>query len=164
MFKVHAKPQGGNKEARWEKGLWPGKRFASEEHIISNALGQIARCAAVRPHPELEYDSALFDALIGVPWDPAGRGDKDAPEVPVEEPQDPPRVAVLCAPEAEIPQARKMMITRDMLENEKMGFTQGCRKCTRIQAGDHSRLGLGHSDECREIFEARLAENPELAR
>ena len=98
-------------EARWEKGLWLGKRFASGEHIISNAQGQVARCAAVRPHPELEYDSAFFDALIGVPWGPAGRGDKDAPEVPVEEPRDLPRVAVLRAPEADIPQARKMMIT-----------------------------------------------------
>ena len=145
-------------EARWEKGL------ASEEHIISNAQGQVARCAAVRPHPELEYDSALFDALMGVPWDPAGRGDKDAPAVPVEEPQDLPHVAVPRAPEAEIPQARKMMITRDMLENEKIGFTHGCRTCTMLQVGDHYWPGLGHSDKCRERVEARLAENPELAR
>ena len=103
LFKVHSKVQGGNMEARWEKGLWLGMRFASEEHIVSNAQGQVARCAAVRPHPKLEYDSAFFDALVGVPWDTDGKGAKDAPE---ELPQDLPRVAVPHFQEAEIPQAR----------------------------------------------------------
>ena len=37
--------------ASWEKGMWFGKMFASDEHILSTSTGTVARSAAVKAHP-----------------------------------------------------------------------------------------------------------------
>ena len=80
LYKTSAKVQGGIMEPRWAKGLWLGKRFSTEEHVVATAEGVVIRSSAVRPHPELEYDSYLFDRLIGLPWDPTGKGEELSPE------------------------------------------------------------------------------------
>ena len=81
-------------EARWAKGLWLGKRFSTEEHVVATATGVVIRSGAVRPHPEMEYDSHLFDSLVGVPWDPTGEGGELSPEEVQEQVKDLPRVVI----------------------------------------------------------------------
>ena len=67
LYKVSAKVQGGVMAARWMKGLWLGKRWGAEEHIVSTGDGKVIRCCAVKPHPECQWDSALFDSIKGAP-------------------------------------------------------------------------------------------------
>ena len=73
LHKASAKVQGGLMEPRWMKGLWLGKRFGSEEHIVSTPEGNVIRSCAVKPHPEIQWDTELFDALKGSPWNPQGQ-------------------------------------------------------------------------------------------
>ena len=65
LYKVSAKVQGGDMSARWAKCIWLGKRFVSEEHLIGIAGGAVVRSGAVKPHPEIEWDSKLFDGIVG---------------------------------------------------------------------------------------------------
>ena len=85
LHKVEVKVQGGVMEPRWMKGVWLGKRFGTEEHIVTMD-GKVVRSPAVKVHPEGEFDADLFMDVKGVPWDPSGeRGetaDGDAVEVP----------------------------------------------------------------------------------
>ena len=39
LYKTSMKVQGGDMRARWAKGLWLGKRFTTEEHIIATVSG-----------------------------------------------------------------------------------------------------------------------------
>ena len=91
----------------------------------------VARSPAVKPHPETEYDSKLFDALVGVPWDPQGKHSAEEPEGPVEDARELPRLVVPRNAESEIPQSRRMLITRSMIA--RFGPTPGCSKCRAIQ-------------------------------
>ena len=125
---------------RWEKGMWIGKRFASDEHIISTSAGLVARSAAVKPHPELAFDSALFDSLLGLPWDPEGKNKEGLHEVP-EGGGELPRVDVPRGLHAEVPQPRGFKISREMIERFRP--TDTCRKCQALIAGDHSLTALG---------------------
>ena len=75
LFKVAAKVHGGEMNARWEKGMWLGKMFSSDEHILSTSTGLVARSSAVKAHPEVEFDSQLFDSLIGMPWTQRARSE-----------------------------------------------------------------------------------------
>ena len=54
MHKVVGKTQGGLMTARWLPGVWLGKRFSSEEHIVAMDDGKVIRSRAVRSLPE-EY-------------------------------------------------------------------------------------------------------------
>ena len=36
---------------RWIKGVWLGKRWGTDEHIVSDAEGRIVRARTVRPSP-----------------------------------------------------------------------------------------------------------------
>ena len=47
-------------------------RGACEEHIVSTPEGVVVRNSAVKPLLEAQWDTALFDAIVGVPWDPMG--------------------------------------------------------------------------------------------
>ena len=71
MSKVPGKPSGGRMEPRWLRGIWLGKRWGSDEHIISIPSGKYVRARNVRPCAE-GFDRELFDQLIGRPCDPSG--------------------------------------------------------------------------------------------
>jgi hypothetical protein len=110
LYKVSAKVQGGLMQARWLKGIWLGKRFGTEEHLIGTTEGTIVRSAAVKPHPEIAWDSELFDAIRGTPWNPTCR--PVAGEV-VPEAQVPPLPRVVIPrSELEVPEPRRAKITR----------------------------------------------------
>ena len=84
LYKLDLKPAGEDMAPRWGRGIWLGERFATEEHVISTAAGNVVRSAAVRPHPEKMWDRELFDRVKGVPWDPSGRalGDESGVDLP----------------------------------------------------------------------------------
>ena len=46
------KVSGGVMAARWHEGLWLGKTFASDEHIVSMPNGDVVRARSVRYFPE----------------------------------------------------------------------------------------------------------------
>ena len=52
LYKVDSKVLGGDMSARWEPGIWLGKRFASEEHIVGREDGSVVRSGAVKLHLE----------------------------------------------------------------------------------------------------------------
>ena len=162
LFKTSAKVEGGNMQARWQKGMWLGKRFATEEHIISNPDGCVFRSGAVRPHPDHEYDSHLFDALKGLPWDPPGKNLVADPENVQEHLRDLPRVVVPRPEASAIPRARAVMITKEYIE--KFGPTEGCAKCRAVLTGSTASPGMGHSSGCQVRMEGLLADDPVLSR
>ena len=89
---------------RWAKGIWIGKKFSTEEHVIGTVEGLVAIAGAVREHPETKWDSTLFDGLIGVPWDPVAknRGPEELDE-PKDRVADLPRVVIARGVDEEIP-------------------------------------------------------------
>ena len=52
LYKTSSKVHGGDMSARWAKGIWLGKRFTTEEHIIGTVEGLVAIAGAVREHPD----------------------------------------------------------------------------------------------------------------
>ena len=162
--KVPGKPDGGLMKARWLTGIWLGKRWGSDEHIVSIPGGKVVRTRTVRPVPEGEtWNKGLCDELVGVPSDPHGRwqGDierppdavTDVPRMPVDRPP--------TVPYAE-PVARRVLISRAYLD--KFGFTEGCSKCRAVENGDETQPTLAHSKACRDRIEAKLREDPVLKR
>ena len=47
LYKISAKVQGDNMQARWLRGVWLGKRFGTKEHFIGTSEGTIVRSAAL---------------------------------------------------------------------------------------------------------------------
>ena len=162
LYKVSAKVQGGVVAPRWLQGLWLGNRWGSEEHIVSTLEGLVIRCCAAKPHPENQWDTALFDGIKGSPWDPLARNKTSAEGETVEQTSDLPRFTVERSVEATIPQARAVMITRDYLN--KFGFTTGCTKCEAIRVGDNRNPTLAHSAACRSRIEGLMGNDPLLKR
>ena len=122
LYQISAKVQGGDMSARWAKGIWLGKRFASEEHLIGISGGSVVRSGAVKPHPELEWDSGLFDTIAGSPWDPLGTRASEA-EGREHQGDVPHFVVPRGSDDLPVP-VRKMQITQAMCL--KYGYTLGC--------------------------------------
>ena len=74
LYKISSKVEGGVMGHRWGKGVWLGKRFATEEHIVADEDGKVRRSPSVRPHPTEKWSWEAFDKVIGLPWDPNGEG------------------------------------------------------------------------------------------
>ena len=148
-------------EARWKRGVWLGKRFNNEEHIVGTHEGKVARSAAVRIHPTTKWDWDLFNNLKGVPWDPTGERKDGEEAVSAERLGDLPKmVQGRTEPNMFIPQVRRVWISRAFLE--KFGYSPGCPKCIAIQAGDETQPSLGHNPSCRSRIEKHLEEDPIL--
>ena len=143
-------------EARWLPGVWLGKRWTTDEHIVALPGGTVARAREVRPMPDDQaFDSEIVKAIVGLPSDPSGSGE------PVRAPRDVPRVPVPreAAPVREAT-VRRVIIKRAYLE--RFGYTDGCRKCRDIQRGEESLGTVGHSEECRKRIEEEMTKDPEL--
>ena len=159
LYKVSVKVQGGVMASRWEVGVWLGKRFGSEEHIIAMEGGKVGRCAAVKEHPEQLWNRTLFDQIRGSPWNPSGvvheEGPDDLPTRGVELP----RCTVEEAQESdEKNKSRDFKILRGYLE--EYGYTPGCNKCGAIERGDETQPTLAHDAKCRERIKKKLLEDP----
>lgn len=72
------------------------------------------RSCAVQPHPETQWDTELFDALKGLPWNPPGQ-DAERAAGAKEHTAELQRFTVVRSSESVIPQARRALITRDIL-------------------------------------------------
>ena len=110
LFKASAKVSGSIMEPRWRRGIWLGKRLGTEEHVVGTPDGGAIRSCAVKPHPEQQWDTELFDNLRGVPWDPSGKA--VAGEAAPEHTADLPKCSVARSVEPTIPQARRVLISR----------------------------------------------------
>ena len=124
MSRVPGKPRGGLAQPRWLKGVWLGKRWNSDEHIVSIPGGRVVRARAARPHPDC-FDRAEFDAIRGIPCDPSGLWD-GAGERPKGSERDLPRVPQGKVPIPVVePRVRDFMIRREYLD--RFDFTDGCQ-------------------------------------
>ena len=136
--------------ASWEKDIWLGMGFTSAEHILGTIEGKIVRSGAVKAHPEIEWDSELFDATIGSPWDSEGKSRDEPGGEPQRLADDIPRVVVPRGADEDapsVPLPRRPLISRDLLD--RYGYTDGCVKCQDSKSGSFQRLSRAHSAECR---------------
>ena len=164
LYRVAHKPVGGEMEPRWQEGVWIGKRFASDEHVIAMESGQVARTGTVRPHPDGDFNLAMFNRIVGTPWSPSGRAEMVGAEREQPRAGDIPRTVEpppAATTEASMPAVRRVLITRAYLE--KFGYTLGCAKCRMLQEGDGNHPARGHNDNCRKRIEAALRSDPELS-
>ena len=49
LHRTPEKPQGGLMMERWVPGVWLGKRFTTDEHVIGLENGKVVRTRNVRP-------------------------------------------------------------------------------------------------------------------
>ena len=134
---------------RWVQGVWLGKRFTTDEHVIGLENGKVVRTRSVMPIPlEGTWKYDYIDNIKGQSWDPsvALTSEKLALEKfpRIEEPTP--------AEEEYVTKPRAHAITRADLENT--GWTPGCNKCRAMQSGDRLRTNFAHSATCR----ARVAD------
>ena len=101
---------------RWARGLWLGKRFTSEEHLIATADGLVALSGDVRDHPDIVWGSQLFDRVIGVPWDPLAKSRGEDSAEPRERNADLPRVIVSRGEDDPLPKARNVIRDRSYFD------------------------------------------------
>ena len=67
----------GKFAARWDHGIWLGKRWGSGEHVIGTPDG-IVRSRGIRKLPrEDAWDWEALHAVKGTPWDPTGDEDNE---------------------------------------------------------------------------------------
>ena len=111
LYKTSSKVQGGDMSAGWKKGIWLGKRFTTEEHLIATTDGLVAMSGAVREHPGVTWDSKMFDSVVGVPWDPLAKNRGQDASERHERVADLPRVLVTRGNE-EIPLVRNFALTK----------------------------------------------------
>ena len=125
--KFQGKLQGGLMKARWCAGVWLGKKWSSDEHVVSLANGRVVRARDVRPMPDDQaFDHGLLAGIGGTPNNPS------AAEGLEEEAREVPRIPVQ-RPEAPVvaPGVRRVMIHKSYLD--RFGYTDSYAKCSEIE-------------------------------
>ena len=126
--------------ARWVPGVWLGKRWEPDEHIVHDDDHGLIKCRAVTmmAREDETWDLAWAMSVRGVPW-------QWKPNDSHLDEHQPGAGAPPAAPEAEAPLAeqplsqdrkiapRSFRITNSILERH--GFTPGCPKCTELSGG-----------------------------
>ena len=110
---------------RWVQGVWLGKRFTTDEHVIGLENGKVVRTRSVRPKSlEDTWKWEEIDKIKDQPWDPSVTltyeklAQDRFPKI-----KDP-----MPAEEEHVYMPRSHMITKADL-SKAGGWTQGCRKC-----------------------------------
>jgi len=156
--RVPGKTQGGLLSARWVSGIWLGKRFASEEHIVSMPDGKVVRARAVQAYPqEAMWSQESVMAVVGVPWAPTGTLSYPTFTVPVATATD---AGEPIAGEDVQLIPRGMQIKKPHLV--KFGYTQSCRKCSNVREGNTVAPTLGHTRACRERIMECVQKDPKM--
>ena len=58
---------------RWLGEIWLGKRWATDEHVVSMPGGKVARARAIHEFPVgRRWDADALLAVTGAPWAPSG--------------------------------------------------------------------------------------------
>ena len=159
MYKIPRKPEGGSMEERWVPGVWLGKRYLSDEHLVAVEDGTVCVTSTVRIMPDSEsWDIDFINKMKGVPWDPRGiefdNGEEQKGDLVVI-PADP----SLEQGHPERPQVRSdygvprdFYVTKQHLK--KHGYTASCLKCRSIR--ENFPTTKGHSSQCRERLREAL--------
>ena len=139
---------------RWYEGVWLGKRFHTEEHLVARATdGVVVRTRSVQSLP-IAISMDFLNKIVGAPWAPTGvmKGNEEVvcparlrPEEPVE------------IDEPFVP--RNMKITKAIIN--KFGYPRRCPRCRALTQGEASTT-LAHSRECRERIEQQIRSDSEL--
>lgn len=116
MHKVESKVEGGVMAPRWIRGIWLGKIFGTDEHIVTMPDGSVVRSPAVKLHAERPWDREFFYSIRGKPWDPSG---KEAEDEVLERPGDIPKPC-LTSPVVHVPQPRRAHIGRSYLDRKRV--------------------------------------------
>lgn len=75
MVKLQGKLQGGIMREGWIPGLWLGKRWTTDEHLVSIASGKVVRARDVRLFPlDQAFDLEYFKNVVGTPQQSVGSG------------------------------------------------------------------------------------------
>ena len=151
MFRVSGKVQGGLMTERWYEGLWLGKRFDTEEHLVMKDDGFVVRCRAVRER-DIPVTKEMLEKLKSTPSDPTGT------MKPVESV---PRAVMTGVDKKESEGFVPKRITISRAAMNKFGVTERCRKCRNIASGGSERSG-SHSEECRRRFEELMKSDEEF--
>ena len=141
-------------EARWEEGIWLGRRWGGITHLVG-AGREVFETRAVQRRPKEErWDAARVQSLTATPWrNPTPEGTDE--EVIVL----PPRADAPPAPVPDRPPARdgpKQVYIRDE-DLQRHGFTANCRRCMLMREG-HAARGVRHTAACRTRIETAMAE------
>ena len=154
MVKLQGKLQGGIMKDRWIPGLWLGKKWSSDEHIVSVASGRVVRARDVRLFPpDRAFDLEYFKNIVGTPSNPAAVESEetvwhDIPKNPVAEPREP----------VSQPTVRQVMLHKSYFE--RFGYSVDCQKCRALMRGEV--VGPSHTAECRARIEKEMMKDPIL--
>ncbi len=67
LYKIPCKPEGGLMTERWVNGIWLGKKFQSDEHVVGMEDGSVCVTPSVRLLPDSESWSVDLVKPRGVP-------------------------------------------------------------------------------------------------
>ena len=146
LAKISNTVSGGLMQPRWQNGLWLGKAYSTDEHIVWLLDGSgILQARTVQGRDETLTREHLQSVTNGV----AGRRARIAePEQHPAPPNQPQRSNV-----------RRWQITREIFT--EYGATPGCGKCS--DWAQNLRTQRGHSQACRARLERILRANPYFA-
>ena len=153
--RIPDKPAGGLLKERWLPGIWLGRRWASDEHVIAMTNGLVVRAASVHSFPEEQkWSKEEVLAIRGVPWAPSGTLKyKDDVAIVPEPPKAP--MEPLHPPAAIVP--RGFRVTPEMFKD--YGYSENCRKCSLMQScQDDARAR--HTEACRDRIINRAKLDP----
>ncbi len=157
LFRLPGKFRGGDLQPRWSTGIWLGKHWRSDEHIIASP-SDIVRARSIRGLPDREsWSIGEIEAIKATPWNlkPTEEQTQDKPRVIPAEPEAPgePEAA---RDDANPPRA----VPVRKADLQRWGYTEGCRKCKAILMGDRSQPTLGHSPACRSRLLSEMENDP----
>lgn len=155
MVELQGKLQGGIMRERWIPGLWLGKRWTTDGHIVSVASGRDVRARDVRLFPkDRAFDREYFNNIVGTPSNPSAVESADVlhevPRAPVQK-EDEPTAA---------PTARRVTLHRSYFD--KFGFSANCPKCRALLRGEEASGSAGHTPACRRMIEEDMSKDPIL--
>ena len=140
---------------RWLEGIWLGKRFSSEEHVVSMPDGKVVRTRAVQSvAEELQWNKDMVLAVSGLPWAPTGTLTHPTFTIPRS-------CEKIVEPEV-VYQVIPRGVTIRERHLEKFGFTSTCRKCQSMQGLATAYSTIGHTKECRERVVECIGRDPEM--
>ena len=123
--------------------MWLGKRWTTDEHVVSVASGRVVRTRDIRLYPaDRAYDLEYSKGVVGTPSNPSAVESEetvwhDVPRAPGAQDLD---LTVL-------PAARSIILHKSYFE--KFGYSANCPKCRALMRDDDTLAQRGHAVECR---------------
>jgi len=144
-------------EARWQEGVWLGKRWGTIDHLVWTGEAVVeARAIQRKPEPE-RWSREEVEGITALPWKwkIPDHGHRQVEVIPPRTEQEKAEDASV-APRPEEPvQPKSVYITPQDLD--KYGWTKGCRRCGLMRERKKAQ-GIRHSPECRTRVEERMRE------